>query len=363
MLKELIKNNRILYIVLFILSLSIIVFVYNDYFLYKIPILKIKNIDVIEKSNNMNKEKIYEQTITGIVLNGKYKNQTYTIKNNTSKSGVYDEQIHKNSELLLNIDKDKISIIGIKRDKYIAILLILFVDLILIVGKAKGIKTLISLIINLIISAIVIFIYMRNYNNINILLLFIPISVLFIIISLCITNGRSKKTLSAIISSIISLFISFILSFIIIKLYGKSIPYWNMEYIEIISDYKNLYYVNILLCGLGAIMDIAITMSSSINELIEKNNNISLESLLKSGKEISKDITGTMTNVMLFTCYTSVVPMFLLSLKNGVTIANTVRMYGQIEMIRVLTSSISIVLAVPISLYISIYVLKRWKHD
>ena len=357
------KKNISLYIIMLVISLGIIFFVYNDYFLYKIPILKIKDIKVVEKDNKLNKEKIYEQTIMGIVLNSEYKGKTYTVKNNTSKSGVYDEQIHKNSELLLNIENDKVSIIGIKRDKYIIILIVLFIDLILLIGDNKGIKTLLSLLINLIISFVAIFIYKDHYNDINILLLFIPISILFIIFSLFISNGKSKKTLSAIISSIISLFISFLLSYIMLKVYDKTIPYWNMEYIEIISDYKNLYYVNILLCGLGAIMDIAITMSSSINELIEKDKNITLESLIKSGKEIAKDITGTMTNVMLFTCYIGLIPMFLLALKNKMTIANTIHMYGQIEMIRVLTSSISIVLAVPISLYISIYILKRWKHD
>lgn len=362
-MKNVIIKNKILLSVLFILSILIIVFVYNDYYLYKMPILKITKIETKKKENNKNKEKIYEQSITGIVLNGEHKNEVYELKNITSKSGVYDEQINKNSELFLDISDNKISIVGIKRDKYIAILIILFIDLIILIGKSKGIKTLISLLVNIIISGIVIFFYQNHYNNINILLVFLLISVLFIMFSLYITNGKSKKTLAAIVSSIIALFISFSLSITILKIYNDTIPYWNMEYIEIITDYKNLYYVNILLCGLGAIMDIAITMSSSISELIEKDKNISLNALTKSGKEISKDITGTMTNVMLFTCYTSVVPMFLLALKNRMTIANTIYMYGQLEMIRVLTSSISIVLAVPISLYISIYILKRWRND
>ncbi|MBQ6282070.1 MAG: YibE/F family protein [Bacilli bacterium] len=362
-MKNVILKNKILLSILLIVSILILVFVYNDYYLYKTPILKITKIETKEKANDRNKEIIYEQKITGIILNGKHKNEVYELENITSKSGVYDEQINKNSELFLDISNDKISIIGIKRDKYIVILIVLFIDLIILVGKSKSIRILLSLLVNVIVSSIVIFWYQNHYNDINILFLFLPISVMFIVLSLFITNGKNKKTLAAIISSIISLFISFSLSIIILKLYNNTIPYWNMEYIEIITDYKNLYYVNILLCGLGAIMDIAITMASSIKELIEKDSNITLDSLLKSGKEISKDITGTMTNVMLFTCYTAVIPMFLLALKNRMTIANTIHMYGQLEMIRVLTSSISIVLCVPISLYVSVYILKRWKHD
>ena len=349
------KKQIIKYLIMTIISILIIVFTYNNYFLYKTPILKITSI----------KEEISDeyitQEITGVIKNTNYKGNTYTLINNTSKSGVYDEKLHKNSELFVSIKDENISMINIKRDKYISILLVLFIDLILIVGKSKGIKTLITLLLNIIISLIAIFIYHKNIHDMDILLLFIPVSILFTILSLYITNGKSKKTLSAVASSIISMFISFILSYLLIQIYGKSIPYWTMDYSELIRDYKKLFYVNILLSGLGAIMDISITMASSLNELIEKDNNISTKNLIKSGKEISKDIIGTMTNVMLFTCFTSIIPISLLAFKNRLTVSNIIGQFGQIEMIRVLTSSISIVLAVPISLYISVLILRRVK--
>ena len=347
-------KNKIKYIIMFIISISAIVFTYNNYFLYKNPILKIDKIE---------EEKIgvgsVKQTITGVIKNGKLKDKTYTLENITSKSGVYDEQLHISSEVFVNITNEKVSITNVKRDKYIVILLVLFIDLMLLIGKNKGFRTLITLILNIIISIFAITIYHKNIQTINILILFIPISVLFIIFSLFITNKGDKKTLSAIISSILSLFISFILSYLLLTIYGKSIPYWTIDYSELIRDYKNLFYVNVLLSGLGAIMDISITMASSLNELIEKDKNISIKSLIKSGKEISKDIIGTMTNVMLFTCFTSVIPICLLAFKNGLTISNVIGQFGQIEMIRVLTSCISIVLAVPISLYTSIFFLKK----
>lgn len=352
-MKNIIDKIKLKYVILVAISFIVIFFTFNNYFLYKTPILKITEI----KEEKMDEQII--QNITGVIKNTELKGKTYSFINRTSKSGVYDEQIHKNSEIFVNIKDDEISLVNIKRDKYIVILLVLFIDLMLIIGKNKGLRTLISLGINVIISLIAINIYHNNINDLDILLLFIFVGILFIVSSLYITNGKSKKTLSAIISSIVSLFVSFLLSYVLIQIYGKSIPYWTMDYMELIRDYKKLFYVNILLSGLGAIMDISITMSSSLNELIEKNNKISTSSLIKSGKEISKDIIGTMTNVMLFTCFTSVIPICLLAFKNKLTISNIIGQFGQIEMIRVLTSSISIVLAVPISLYISIYVLRK----
>lgn len=344
------------YIIMFLVSLFIILFVYNDYFLYNTPIVKVESI--IE--NKVDNYEYYEQKIVGIVQNGEYKNKKVEFNNTTSISGVYDEQIHKNSEVFVELSNtgDVMGISGIKRDKYVAILLVLFVDLILIVAKLSGLKTLISLVINIIITFISIRIFQNNYKTLSMLLLYIIVSILFIVISLFITNGKSKKTLSAIISSIISLFVSFTLSFIVIKLFGKNISIWTIDYIEAVYDYENFFYVSILLCGLGAIMDISITMASSLNELIVQNNKIDVNSLIKSGKEIGKDIVGTMINVMLYTVYTPIIPSVFLAIKNGMYLSNALSYYGEIELIIVLCSCISIVLAIPISLYTSTYILK-----
>jgi len=352
-------KSKIKLITLLMLSIISIIFIYNDYFLYSTPIVKITNI--AEEKNDSNKDEYYNQKITGIIQNGKYKDKIIEVNNKTSKSGVYDEKIHKNAEIFVELSKDgtKVnSITGIKRDKYLVILFIIFIDLILMVANKKGMKSLLSLFINIIISIISIIIFQHSYKTINILLLYIIISILFIILSLYITNGKSRKTLAAIISSVISLFISFSLSFIIIKLFGKDITIWTMEYIEVIYDYENFFYVSILLCGLGAIMDISITISSALNELITKNPKIEVPTLIKSGKEISKDIVGTMNHVMLYTCYSSIIPLVFLALRNGMILSNALNFYGNLELVIVLTSCISIVLAIPISLYTSIFILK-----
>ena len=251
------------------------------------------------------------------------------------------------------------SIVGIKRDKYIIILIIIFIDLILFICSKKGIKTLISLFVNILISAISILIFQNNIERLNLLLLYIFVSILFIISSLYITNGKSKKTFSAIISSIVSLFVSFGFSYLIIKLYGKDVTIWTMNYIEYVRDYENYFYICILLSGLGAIMDIAITISSSLNEIIMKNEKISKKELIKSGKEISKDIVGTMSSVILYTCFTPTIPLIFLAIKNNMSLSMAINYYGEIELITILCSCISIVLSIPISLYISTFILSK----
>ena len=111
--------------------------------------------------------------------------------------------------------------------------------------------------------------------------------------------------------------------------------------------------------GLGAIMDVAITISSSISELIDKDNNIEKRNLIKSGKMIGKDIMGTMMNVLFFTYLCSGLPIFVLALRNGYTLSNYINNNFSLEITRFLTGSIGIVLTIPISIYISMKVFKK----
>ena len=324
--------NRKIFLKLFILiifSIVSIVFAYNDYFLYKRPILKINKIVQKVEESDMTSEKHITQTIYGTIKNGKYKGKKIKVLNNTTTSGVFDDQVHKGSELFVELHGNSDTAIGIsqiKRDKYLVILLVIFIDSIVLVAGNKGIKTLLSLFLNILISALAIFIFQKHARTWNMLILY--------------------------------MFVSFFLAFLIIKIYQKPIPYWTLDYIEAVHDYENFFYVTLLLSGLGAIMDISITISSSLNELIEKDPLIKLDALKKSGREISKDIIGTMTNVMLFTCFTSIIPMTFLMMKNNIIIGEAIQRYGQVELIIVLTSCISIALAIPISLFISTRILK-----
>ena len=348
-------------LILLIFSLVSVIFVWNDYYIYKTPILRITDVQNTLQKDSSSREEYYEQKITGIIKNGKYKGNTYTTDNIYSYSGVDNDQYRQNMELLVNISKDgkHISkIIDIKRDKYIVFLLVFFIDLLLLITFEKGLKILLSLLVNVVISMIAIFTFKNNYDSLNMLLLYIGISVLFIVSSLFISNGKHKKTLAAIISSILALFISFSLAFVLVKIYGKSIELWTMDYIDMVFDYENFFYVSILLCGLGAIMDIAITISASLSELIDKKPKIRRSELIESGKEISKDIVGTMVNVMLYTCYAPIIPMVFLAVKNRMPLLAAFNNYGSLDLIIILCSCISIVLAIPISLWVSVSIFK-----
>ena len=61
-------------------------------------------------------------------------------------------------------------------------------------------------------------------------------------------------------------------------------------------------------------MDVAITISSGMYEILQRTPNISLSRWALAGRNIGQDIMGTMTNILLFLLIRSL-PMFLIYLK------------------------------------------------
>src|SRR5699024_8923786 len=108
-----------------------------------------------------------------------------------------------------------------------------------------------------------------------------------------------------------------------------------------------------------AVMDVAITMSSSIFELYEKDPHIKNEALKKSGLDIGKDIMGTMTSIVFFAYVSGTMPMLIIYLKNATALNFALSLNLSLVSARALAGGIGIELAIPIGLYVSIFLVNR----
>lgn len=347
--------KKINILILFILSISVLLFTYNDDFLYKNEIMKITKIETIKEDIDQNSlglsEKYYTKNITGIITNGKNKGTTKSILYEESYSSVVTDKYNVGDKVIL----DKNSIDNLKRDFYIVLMTLIFVILIYIVGESKGLLSILSVIMNSIIFYIGLILY---FKGINILFITIIETILFSILSLFIAGGINKKTLSAIISTITSVMLILIMLLIVVKLTNyKGITFNDLAYLTV--PVIDIILPELLIGAVGAIMDVSITISSSIAELILKDKNITIKSLNKSSKEIGKDIMSTMSNVLFFTYICAGLPIFVLAIRNGFTIKNFISTNFTLELTRFLVGSIGIVASIPISTFISIKIFKR----
>lgn len=358
------KKFTICYGILILVSLIAIIFTYNNHSFYKDPIAKITNIKekyvTTEHQNYGFKDEIYLQTIEATILNGKHKDKTITIKNEYYKSETYTQRYNKNDEIFISINESKSKIInthieGYKRDKYIVILVVSFILVIILVGQLKGFLSIISLIINIVLFNTIVYL---NTKNISLPLLSYIVAIIFSSICLTLVSGFNKKTLSAIISSIVGVTITMLISLLVINISNyEGLRFENMELLT--RPYEGIFISEIILGGLGAIMDIAISISSSLNELLLKDPKISKKQLIKSGFNIGRDIMSTMINVLFFTYICSIIPNLTILFRNGVNLGTLINDYISLEMTRALTGAIGITITIPIAIYITVLMYKR----
>ena len=363
-LSTLLKKNLKIIIFIFI-AIFLIIFIYNDYDLYSDTIIKVINTKEeyvsTEEVTFGYKESIYNEEIEARIMNGEYKGEIVKFNNEYHKGEAYDQRYAIGDELFVSLyvknDRIKrVNIDGYKRDKYIVLLILLFVFIIMLVGHLKGLLSVFSVAINIILFCFLI--HINAIRSIGLVPLSFMVAILYSIVSLTLVSGVNKKTLSAIISSILGVILIFIISFIVIKITNYSgIRFDQMELLT--RPYEEIFISEIILGGLGAIMDISISISSSLNELIEKNKRISVKALRKSGFNIGQDIMGTMINVLFFTYICTGISNLVIFFRNGVSIANLMTEYISLEMTRALTGAIGIVITIPISIYVSLYIYKR----
>lgn len=346
--------KKIYLIIILLFSIFTLIFVHNDDFLYDKQIMKITNIETKKEEISQNsiglKEKHYIRKIQGIITNGKDKGNKKEIEYEETYSSVVTDRYRIGDKIIIE-GKD----INLKRDFYLALMIIIFINLIYIVGSYKGLLSIISVILNITIFYIGLFLY---FKGINLLFLCVIEIIIFAILSLILASGINKKTLSAVISVIISTIIILILLLIIVKITKyKGINFNELSFLTV--PLEDIIMPELLIGTVGAIMDVAITISSSVSELIEKDKNITKNNLNKSAKEIGKDIMSTMSNVLFFTYLCAGLPIFVLALRNGFSMYNYITTNFSLELTRFLIGSIGIIMTIPISAFISIKIMKR----
>lgn len=363
------KLNKKIFI---ILAFIVIIFLATYFFIsrnqgfYHKTIAKIISVD--EKSYNLKGEtgeieQIKDQKIKAVVMNGSRKGKEIELENKTSFSQINDLNLKVNDEVFVTLNEDinknivSAQIIDFKRDKYMGYITILFVFLILLIGGYKGFRSLCSVIINIFIFLVLVKMFIYGFN---ITIVSILASILFIILSIIIVCGVNKKSFSAIVSTIVCTLIAMIISILVIKSNNwNGIHFEEMEFLTHPPD--NIFLMEILIGTLGAIMDISITIASYVKERYIIMPDIETKELIKSGFEIGKDIMGTMTNTLLFAYISGSIPIILLLLRNNYPISYIINMNMSLEFIRAITGSIGVVLSIPISIYISVFLIKNNK--
>ncbi|WJM69547.1 YibE/F family protein [Bacillus velezensis] len=363
-------KKKLFYVITALCFISSLIFVTHNASFYERPIAKVTKTTLEHQSDvqdmHKNKDKIFNQTITARLENGSRKGQLIHLSNQYSSSGANDQKYSIGDEVFVSIDKGKSSnkdisgsIIDKKRDKQLLLIAWVFIFTLLIVGKKQGFFSIVSLMFNAVLLSFALDLY-RKHPNIGLIFICGVCILIFTVISLLLVSGFHAKTYAAIAATLAGTFVSLLITYLVMLATGeKGLRYEEMQYLT--RPYHTVFMAGVFIGSLGAVMDVAITMTSSVFGLYEENKDISLQALRRSGMEIGKDIMGAMTNILFFAYISGSIPMMLLYLKNDSPIGFTLSMNISLEIARALAGGIGIVLAIPASLYASIFFIKRKK--
>lgn len=185
----------------------------------------------------------------------------------------------------------------------IIILAVIFLALVIVFAGRKGVSTVISLLFTLM-SIFYVFLP-AILSQYNVYLWGIISCVAIVIFTLIIVHGFNLKSLASglgtiggiIIATIIMVISSYFLNFT--GLISDDAMYLQFNSQGFSFNLKAIFFTMIIIGALGAIMDVAMSIATSMYEIKEIKPNITTKEMIKSGFEIGRDILGTMTNTLI----------------------------------------------------------------
>ncbi|MBN1325709.1 YibE/F family protein [Candidatus Falkowbacteria bacterium] len=312
-----------------------------------------------------------QQNIKLIGLSGSYKHKEILIEGISDIEVISANTYKKGDKVFVTYDKDAegndyFFITDYVRSSYLFYLSLIFALVILFVGKKRGLKALISLILSFII--IIKFIVPQILAGQNPLL--ISVAGCFIILALIIyvTEGFNRKSHLALLSVFFSLLITIILSCLFTNL-SRLTGLANEDAMFLIGattmaiDFKGLLLAGILIGTIGVLDDIIIAQIEAVRQIREANPSLVKKKIFSMAYEIGNTHLGAIVNTLFLTYAGVSLPLLLLfSLHQEPFLTFSQVINNELiatEIVRALVGSIGVALSLPIATFFGVYFYKK----
>ncbi|MCL2604458.1 MAG: YibE/F family protein [Defluviitaleaceae bacterium] len=249
----------------------------------------------------------------------------------------------------------------------IVILGSVFAALILIFGRSKGFNALLAL--GLTAGAVFLVFIPSIFEGYNIYVSSIVVCVYTVLITLFIINGVSQKTAAAITGCLGGVVAAGLLTFIMnaaMMLTGitqsESIHLLHLTATPI--NLNAIIFAGIIIGAVGAIMDMSVSVSSSLWEIKIKKPDTDFQEILKSGIQIGKDILGSNINTLILAYIGSSLTIILIFLGFDVSIFRLMnRELIIVELLKAIVGSFGIFLTMPLTAFVCAVLYTRKKEE
>lgn len=304
-----------------------------------------------------------KQIIDVKVLNGEDKNKVFKLENIIGSNPYYDIHVHLNDKVLLHTEEEngnvEYFISDLFRMNVLYALAAIFSILVLIIGRKKGLYSLVAIAV----TVLLIF-YMLSpmiLAGISPLFSTIVICLLSTVATMYLVGGINKKSTSATLGTVLSLVVAGVAALLTIK-FAKLTGFSDETTLYLYSAHPELDFTSItasiiILAALGAVMDIAMSIASTINEIYATDNSLSVKELFSAGMNVGRDVIGTMANTLILVYMGGALPLLLLA--NGIDAFKFFNLNTVVtEISSAMIGSIALLLCVPITAIISAKLIK-----
>lgn len=245
------------------------------------------------------------------------------------------------------------SVYSLNREPYVIGFVLLFFVLICMVGGKNGIKAVLGLVVTF--ALVLFFLFPAIYRGMSPINAAIITVIFTTIITIGILTGYSKKTLAAILGTVVGVIISGVTAWAFGKIAG--ISGYNVSNIDTLISVANctnikvgdLLFAGILISSLGAVMDVGLSIASTIAELHSVKPELTWTQLFQSGMNVGKDMMGTMANTLILAFAGGSLSELLLDYAYDLPYVQLINSYTiGIEVMQGVAGSIGIILTVPL---------------
>lgn len=319
--------------------------------------------EISSQSTDANLE-IINQYVLIKILNGQFKGEKRIVENVVGGNPYYDINLkagdkvimhfEPKSEFVTNVDDVDFFISDLKRDNGMFILGGIFALFLVAIGGYKGFRSLISIVC----TVLLIFGLMMPMilNGFSPIFSTVVTGIIATSVTVYTVSGLNKKSTSAIIGTVASLIIAGFLAIFTIKIShltgytGESNLFLHTARPDL--NMQGILASAIILSALGALMDVGVSIASTVNEIYLTDKTLSWQKLFTSGMNVGKDIIGTMSNTLILVYLGASLPLVLLS--KGIDLQKFFNLNQVVtEISSALIGSIAILSCVPLTALIS----------
>ena len=300
--------------------------------------------------------KIGEQLCDVEILEGKFKGKTTKGTNTLAGSLEQDKIFQVGDKILVTIDYmgDEIrvaTLVDHYRLNYEILLVAIFVIVLIGFAGIVGIKSILSFIFTVLAMwKVLIPLFLQGYNPV---IVGVITTMILIITIIGLVYGIDKKSLAAIIGSLSGALVTCFMALFFVskfKIHGAVMSYSESL---LYSGYENLnltqiFIASIFIASSGAVMDVAVDITSAVAEVIEKKPSITKIEAIKSGINVGRSIMGTMMTTLLLAYSGGYIGLIMVFMAQGTPIINILNLkYVSSEILHTLIGSFGLVTVAP----------------